>query len=181
MKRKWNGSLYFHFPVISVLSAMSTGSLTQEIQDFPLHWSQCYFPVLVCNQHRFTLMFRLHFSSKATNDVTFFLSFILSPGLQRLILSTLSVITPFHSLDKLLQEEQQRYEALEFQREADTGVQKPRDGETQESWVVVCRRGLQTLTLFIRQKSFISIPCLRQVDLISLPWLISFRTELVNF
>ena len=128
MKRKWHGSLWFYFPVISVISAMIGASLTQEIQDFPLHWSQCYFPVLVCNQHRFTLMFRLHFSSKATNDVTFFLSFILSPSLQRLILSTLSVITPFHSLDKLLHEEQQRYEALEVQREADKGVQKPRDG-----------------------------------------------------
>ena len=73
-------------------------------------------------------MFRLHFSSKATNDVTIFFSFILSPSLQRLILSTLSVITPFHPLDKLLHEEQQRYEALEFQREADKGVQKPWDG-----------------------------------------------------
>ena len=78
-------------------------------------------------------MFRLHFSGKVTNDVTFFLSFILSPSLQRLILSTLSVITPFHSLDKLLHEEQQRYEVLEFQREADKGVQKPRDRDTQES------------------------------------------------
>ena len=28
------------------------------------------------------------------------------------------------------------------------GVQKPRDGDTQKKvWVVVCRRGLQTLTL----------------------------------
>ena len=148
MKRKWNGSLYFHFLVISVISAMA-GLVWLEIQDFLLHWSQLYFPVLVCNKHRFTLMFRLHFSSKATNDVTFFLSFILSPSLQRLILSTLSVITPFHSLDKLLHEEQQRYEALEFQREADKGVQKPRDGDNQKKvWVVVCRRGLQTLTLF---------------------------------
>ena len=132
MKRKWNGSLYFHFPVISVISAVA-GLVWLEIQDFPLHWSQSYFPVLVCNQHRFTLMFRLHFSGKATNDVTFFLSFILSSSLQRLILSTLSVITPFHSLDKLLHEEQQRYEVLEFQREADKGVQKPRNGNTQES------------------------------------------------
>ena len=74
-------------------------------------------------------MVRLHFSCKATNDVTFFLSSILSPSLQRLILSTLSVITPFHSLDKLLHEEQQRYEALEFQREADKGLQKPWDGD----------------------------------------------------
>ena len=125
-------------------------SLTKEIQDFPLHWSQCYFPVLVCNQHRFTLMFRLHFSGTATNDVTFFfISFILSLSLQRRILSTLSVITPFHSLDKLLHEEQQRYESWEFQREADKGVQKPRDGDTQKKvWVVVCRQGLQTLTLF---------------------------------
>ena len=89
---------------------MIGASLAQEIQDFPLHWNQSYFPVLVCNQHRFTLMFRLHLSSKETNDVTFLLSFILSPSLQRLILSTLSVIDPFHSLDKLLHEEQQRYE-----------------------------------------------------------------------
>ena len=89
--------------------------------------------------------------------MTFFLSFILSPSLQRLILLTLSVITPFHSLDKLLHEEQERYKALEFQREADKGVQKPRDGDTQKKVWVPC----------LRQKLFISLPCLRQVDLIS--------------